>query len=455
MKLWNTLTGQKEEFAPKHDPVQMYVCGVTPYDHAHVGHALSYIIFDVVRRYLEYRGYAVRHVQNFTDIDDKLIDRARRLNKPVSQLAEEFIASYFIDMDALNVKRAHIYPRVTEEIPAIIELIQKLIDKGYAYESQGDVYFRVQRDQDYGKLSHRTIDSMLAGARVEVSQGKEHPMDFVLWKGAKPGEPLWESPWGHGRPGWHIECSAMATKYLSESLDIHGGGQDLVFPHHENEIAQSESATGNEPFARIWLHNGLLRLGEEKMSKSLGNLVTIKEVLTEHTKDALRLFILTSHYRSPLSYSSEALEAAERGVERIREALRVSPSGNGVYPSEVDAYRSRFIEAMDDDLNSSQAIAVLFDLARDINRGKEAGSDVTAVQDLLRELGGVLGMTFESALDEVPEYAAPFIELLLEIRRELRTTKNFALADLIREGLGERGVMVEDSASGSIWRRKR
>ncbi len=455
MKLWNTLTGQKEEFAPTHDPVQMYVCGVTPYDHAHVGHALSYIIFDVVRRYLEYRGYAVRHVQNFTDIDDKLIDRARRLNKPVSQLAEEFIASYFTDMDALNVKRAHVYPRVTEEIPAIIALIQTLIDREYAYESQGDVYFRVQRDEDYGKLSHRTLDSMLAGARVEVSQGKEHPMDFVLWKGAKPGEPRWESPWGYGRPGWHIECSAMATKYLSESLDIHGGGQDLVFPHHENEIAQSESATGKDPFARIWLHNGLLRLGEEKMSKSLGNLVTIKEVLTEHTKDALRLFILTSHYRSPLSYGSEALEAAERGVERIREALRVSPSRNGAYPTEVDAYRSRFIEAMDDDLNSAQAIAVLFDLARDINRGKEAGSDVTTAQDLLRELGGVIGMTFDTARDEIPEDAAPFINLLLEIRRELRTTKNFALADVIREGLNERGVMVEDSISGSTWRRKR
>ena len=455
MKLWNTLTGQKEEFAPKHDPVQMYVCGVTPYDHAHVGHALSYIIFDVVRRYLEYRGYTVRHVQNFTDIDDKLIDRAQRLNKPVNQLAEEFIASYFTDMDALNVKRAHVYPRVTEEIPAIIELIKTLIARGYAYESQGDVYFRVQRDQDYGKLSHRTLDSMLAGARVEVSQGKEHPMDFVLWKGAKPGEPQWESPWGHGRPGWHIECSAMATKYLSESLDIHGGGQDLVFPHHENEIAQSESATGKEPFARIWLHNGLLRLGEEKMSKSLGNLVTIKDVLNEHSADALRLFILTSHYRSPLSYSSEALEASERGVERIREALRVSPSGNGAHPAEVDAYRSRFIEAMDDDLNSAQAMAVLFDLARDVNRGKEAGGDVTAAQDLLRELGGVIGMTFETTIDEIPEDAAPFINLLLEIRRELRTTKNFALADVIRDGLNERGVMVEDSVSGSTWRRKR
>lgn len=455
MKLWNTLTGQKEEFAPKHDPVQMYVCGVTPYDHAHVGHALSYIIFDVVRRYLEYRGYTVRHVQNFTDIDDKLIDRAQRLNKPVNQLAEEFIASYFTDMDALNVKRAHVYPRVTEEIPAIIALIQTLIDRGYAYESQGDVYFRVQRDEDYGKLSHRTLDSMVAGARVEVSQGKEHPMDFALWKTAKLGEPQWESPWGHGRPGWHIECSAMATKYLSESLDIHGGGQDLVFPHHENEIAQSESATGVAPFAQIWLHNGLLRLGEEKMSKSLGNLVTIKEVLTAHTKDALRLFILNSHYRSPLSYSSEALEAAERGVDRMREALRIRTSGHGELASDVTGYRSRFIEAMDDDLNSAQAVAVLFDLAREINRGKEAGSDVTAAQDLLRELGGVIGMTFDTTEDEIPEDAAPFINLLLEIRRELRTTKNFALADVIREGLNERGVMVEDSVSGSTWRRKR
>ena len=334
MKLWNTLTGQKEEFLPQGDPVKMYVCGVTPYDEAHVGHAMSYIIFDAFRRYLEYRGFRVRHVQNFTDIDDKLIARAQRLDVPVSELAEGYIASYFVDMDALNVQRADIYPRVTEEVPAIINLIERLVEKDFAYASEGDVYFRVERAEGYGKLSHRSLDSMIAGARVEVGEGKQNSMDFVLWKGAKPGEPQWESPWGPGRPGWHIECSAMATKYLGETIDIHGGGQDLIFPHHENEIAQSEAATGVVPFVKFWLHNGLLRLGEEKMSKSLGNLVTVKEVLAAHTADALRLFVLTSHYRSPLTYSDEALDAAERGTERLREALRQG-SRHGESPSET------------------------------------------------------------------------------------------------------------------------
>ena len=319
MRIWNTLTGTKEEFLPQHDPVQLYVCGVTPYDEAHIGHAMSYLLFDVIRRYLEFSGYAVKHVQNFTDIDDKLIARAQQQAIPVQQLAERFISRYLEDMDALNIQRAHLYPRVTEELPAIIDLISNLEQAGYAYASDGNAYFRVPGDEDYGKLSHRSLEGMMAGARVDVEEAKEHPMDFVLWKSAKPGEPQWDSPWGPGRPGWHIECSAMAMKYLGPSLDIHGGGQDLIFPHHENEIAQSESATGIVPFARYWLHNGLLRLGEEKMSKSLGNLITIQEVLAEHSAAALRLFVLGSHYRSPLTFSTETLEAADKGVSRLRE----------------------------------------------------------------------------------------------------------------------------------------
>ena len=469
MKLWNTLTGQKEEFLPQGDPIKMYVCGVTPYDEAHVGHAMSYIIFDAFRRYLEYRGFRVRHVQNFTDIDDKLIARAQRLAVPVSELAEGYIASYFKDMDALNVKRADLYPRVTEEVPAIIDLIERLVEKDFAYASDGDVYFRVERAEGYGKLSHRSLESMIAGARVEVAEGKQNSMDFVLWKGAKPGEPQWGSPWGAGRPGWHIECSAMATKYLGETIDIHGGGQDLIFPHHENEIAQSEAATGAVPFVKFWLHNGLLRLGEEKMSKSLGNLVTVKEVLAAHTADALRLFVLTSHYRSPLTYSDEALDAAERGTERLREALRQGSGQalrHGSPADEVGAqhaaplrditpFKQRFVDAMEDDFNTAQAAATLFDLARDINRGREAGADIRPAQDMLRELGGVLGLTFSVAEGPAMADASPFIDLLLEVRNELRASRNFPLADKIRDGLMERGVTVEDSSAGTNWRRKR
>ena len=451
MRIWNTLTGAKEEFLPQHDPVQLYVCGVTPYDEAHIGHAMSYLLFDVIRRYLEFSGYAVKHVQNFTDIDDKLIARAQQQAIPVQQLAEQFISRYFEDMDALNIQRAHLYPRVTEELPAIIDLISNLEQAGYAYASEGNAYFRVPGDEDYGKLSHRSLEGMMAGARVDVEEAKEHPMDFVLWKSAKPGEPQWDSPWGPGRPGWHIECSAMAMKYLGPSLDIHGGGQDLIFPHHENEIAQSESATGIVPFARYWLHNGLLRLGEEKMSKSLGNLVTIQEVLAEHSAAALRLFVLGSHYRSPLTFSTETLEAADKGVSRLREALRPAPDTNGASALDAAEYRTRFTEAMDDDFNSAQAVAVLFDLARGINRARERGQSVAAAQAELSTLSGVLGLTLPESANTLSD-AAPFIELLIQVRSELRNRKEFALADGIRNGLTERGVTLEDSPQGTTWR---
>ena len=454
MKLWNTLAGQKEEFRPRGDSVLMYVCGITPYDEAHIGHAMSYILFDVIRRYLEFRGFHVRSVQNFTDVDDKLIVRAQERGLSVLELAEHYIEGYFEDMDALNVQRAELYPRVTQEIPAIIELIQRLEQRGVAYATGGDVYFRVQRFANYGKLSHRSLEGMMAGARVEVDEAKEHPMDFVLWKGSKPGEPQWESPWGLGRPGWHIECSAMSMKYLGETLDIHGGGQDLVFPHHENEIAQSESAVGAGPFVRYWLHNGLLRLGEEKMSKSLGNLVTIKEALAAHGADALRLFVLTSHYRSPLTYSEEALDAAAKGGDRLREALRPGVSRDGGEALDAATIRQRFTDAMDDDFNTAQAIAALFDLTREINRCKESGRGVAAAQLHLRELGGVLGLTLSASDEEGLTGAATFIDLLLQVRTELRGRKEFALADLIRDQLAERGVTLEDSSQGTVWRAK-
>jgi len=455
MKVYDTLTGEKREFIPSGEEVKMYVCGVTPYDDVHVGHAMSYVSFDMIRRYLEYRGYRVKHVQNFTDIDDKIIARAQRVGVSARDLADRYIDAYFADMDRLNVLRANIYPRATEEIDKIIEMIMGLIGKGHAYQAGGDVYFRVLSDPDYGKLSHRTLDSMLAGARVEVGEEKQHPMDFALWKGAKPGEPAWESPWGPGRPGWHIECSAMILHHLGPSIDIHGGGRDLIFPHHENEIAQSECFTGVVPFVRYWLHNGLLQLGEEKMSKSLGNLVTVGEVLDKYSTDALRLFILSSHYRSPLTYTEEGVAATERGLERLRVAGHVPEAMERQGILDAEPYRRRFVEAMDDDFNAPQAVGVLFDLAKEINRQREAGYSIVAAQRTLLELAGVLGLTLEETTGAEELAVQPFIQLLIDTRAELRRAKQWALADQIRQRLGELGVSLEDSPQGTTWRHRR
>jgi cysteinyl-tRNA synthetase len=452
MKLYNTLTGKEEEFVPADGiQVKMYVCGVTPYSSTHVGHALSYVIFDVLRRYLEHRGYEVRHVQNFTDVDDKIIQRAQQQGIGEDKLVQQYIDDFFYTMDALNIKRAHFYPRATQEIPHIIDTIKGLVDKGYAYPAEGDVYFRVTKSEGYGKLSHRTLEGMIAGARVQVDEGKEHPMDFALWKGAKPGEPFWDSPWGPGRPGWHIECTTMSLDQLGDPLDIHGGGQDLIFPHHENEIAQSEAYTGRQPFARYWVHNGLLQLGQDKMSKSLGNLVSVEEALEHYSPDALRLYFLSSHYRSPLNYSDEGAAAMERSMERFRHALR--PSDNTSDPLNADPFQERFLAAMDDDLNTPQAIAVLFDLAREINRAREAGRSISEAQKALRQWGGVLGLTFqERGTNRNDQLAArPFIELLLTTRAELRKAKQYALADQIRDGLAEQGITVEDTPQGTEW----
>jgi cysteinyl-tRNA synthetase len=452
MKLYNTLTGKEEEFVPADgNQVKMYVCGVTPYSSTHVGHALSYVIFDVLRRYLEYLGYEVRHIQNFTDVDDKIIQRAQQEGISEEELVQRYIDDFFYTMDALNIKRAHAYPRATQEIPRIIDTIKGLVDKGYAYPAQGDVYFRVTKSEDYGKLSHRTLEGMIAGARVQVDEGKEHPMDFALWKGAKPGEPFWDSPWGPGRPGWHIECTTMSLDQLGDPLDIHGGGQDLIFPHHENEIAQSEAYTGRQPFARYWVHNGLLQLGQDKMSKSLGNLVSVEEALEHYSPDALRLYFLSSHYRSPLNYSDEVAAGEERSMERLRHALR--PSDNVGEPLNPKPFQERFLAAMDDDLNTPQAIAALFDLSREINRAREAGRNISEAQKALRQWGSILGLTFqERDTDRKDQLAArPFIELLVNTRAELRKAKQYALADQIREGLAKQGIIVEDTPQGTEW----
>ncbi|MFA5055402.1 MAG: cysteine--tRNA ligase [Dehalococcoidia bacterium] len=471
MKILNTLSSQKEEFLPPGSTVKMYVCGVTPYSDSHIGHAMSYVLFDVIRRYLEYRGYKVRYVQNVTDIDDKLIKRANESGSTVKELAERFTASYFEDMDALNIQRADVYPKATEEIPKIIEIIEGLIDKGHAYEANGDVYFRVAGFPGYGKLSHRRPEDMISEPGSENI--KENPMDFALWKGAKPGEPYWDSPWGPGRPGWHIECTAMSIKYLGEQIDIHGGGNDLVFPHHENEIAQSEAFTGKAPFARWWIHNGLLQLGSQKMSKSLGNLITIKEALGKHSPDAIRLFILSSHYRSPLTVTDDGWDAAEKGSERLRQAARRGSDGNNSSVFDAEDYRLRFIEAMDDDFNTAQAIAALFDLARDINRCAEEGLSVIDAQALLLDLCSVLGLKLEEAkidLDPAPylalakesgisvddgKPASHYIEQLIEKRIEARKSKDWALADNIRKSLAAEGVTLKDTPQGTTWSYKR
>jgi cysteinyl-tRNA synthetase len=453
VRLYNTQSRKVDEFAPANDnTVRMYVCGPNLYAPCHVGHAMSYIIFDVLRRYLEFRGYEVRHVQNFTDIEDNIIIRAQKENTTIDALAEKHVQQFYRDMDALNVQRAHVYPRASHEIPGIIDLILKLIEKGHAYEAAGDVYFRVRSKADYGKLSGRDVDSLMAGARIEPGEQKEDPADFALWKAAKPGEPAWDSPWGSGRPGWHIECSAMSLRYLGETVDIHGGGQDLVFPHHENEIAQTESATGVVPFVRFWVHNGLLRLSddEEKMTRHLGNLIPIDEVLERFGRDALRIFILGSNYRSPLTYSIEILESAARGAQRLRTAAGQT-SGEGQPALDPAPYRQRFLDSMEDDFNTAGAIAALFDLAREINRGRDEGRDIAEAVSTLRSLAGdVLGLTLEERQADLT--AAPFIELLIQTREHLRTQKLYELADTLRNRLTELGVSLEDSADGTRWR---
>jgi len=513
MKVYNTLSGQKEEFLPQGDEVKMYVCGVTPYSDCHIGHAMSYIIFDVIRRYLQFRGYKVKYVQNITDIDDKIIDRANQFGISTGELAGKFTARYFEDMDALNINRADIYPKATEEIPKIIEVVQGLIDKGYAYPAGGSVYFRVRNVSDYGKLSHRSLESMMSAEGALGSDDKESPMDFVLWKAAKPGEPSWESPWGAGRPGWHIECSAMSLKYLGNTLDIHGGGQDLVFPHHENEIAQSESFTGIKPFAKYWLHNGLVQLGEEKMSKSLGNLITIREALERYSPDAIRIFVLSAHYRSPLTYSEVTLQAtvvALRALsnakwkltEEYSEMNRSILEDQGIKTDDITSakvYRSRFTSAMDDDFNTAQALAALFDLAQEINRAVNLGHEDKVVEhrETFKGLADVLGLSLpepkkpemsslevqplielqkstiakirrarlEKVIEEVERLlcgqktdakdAVPYINLLREVRNALRKEKQFQLADDIRAKLDELGIVLEDTPQGTVWKRKR
>ncbi|HFC09722.1 MAG TPA: cysteine--tRNA ligase [Chloroflexi bacterium] len=467
LRVYNTMTRKKEPFETlEPGVVKMYVCGPTVYDKAHVGHAMSVLVFDMVRRYLEHKGYRVRHVMNYTDVDDKIIRRAHELGEDPIALAERYIREFDQHLEDLGVLQPHVKPRVTQEIDWIIKMVKGLEDKGYAYAVDGDVYFRVTKDDDYGKLSGRKLDEMVAGARIEVDERKEHPMDFALWKAAKPGEPSWESPWGQGRPGWHIECSAMNLHHLGEQLDIHGGGADLIFPHHENEIAQSESYTG-KPYVRYWMHNGMLQMGGEKMSKSLGNLVTIEDFLAEHEADVLRMMVLSSHYRSPLKFTEETITQAEKALERLRGGMRpahanapgTSEDVLAALDEQTEKARTGFETAMDDDFNAAAALGHLFELVRLINQARDAGAtagQLQPAQQTLRDLAGVLGLdlTKQPPQKQGHAEAAPFIDLLVEIRSDLRAAKQWALADKIRDRLTEMGVLLEDTPGGTLWRWK-
>jgi cysteinyl-tRNA synthetase len=463
LQIYNTLTRKKEPFQTiEPGKVRMYVCGPTVYADAHIGHAMAAIVFDLIRRYLIYRGYEVRYVTNFTDVDDKIIRRANESGQDPIALATHYADKYLRHLHDLNVLPADVYPKVSETMTEIIEMTADLIEQGYAYELDGDVYFRVKKDDDYGKLSRRSLEEALSGTRVEEDQRKEHPGDFALWKSAKPGEPSWSSQWGDGRPGWHIECSAMSLRHLGEQIDIHGGGNDLIFPHHENEIAQTESYTGKS-FARYWMHNGMLQLAGEKMSKSLGNLITIDAFLNKQSSDVLRLLIYSGHYRKPVVYNDETLASTKRVHTRLLTGLRPS-RGTKSTGEEADKLReatenarAQFIEAMDDDFNTSSALATVFELVRAINTARDEGVGgpfFDAAQQTLRELTGVLGLTMDEDVVEPTGSGdvKPFVDLLIAVRSDLRAAKQWAIADRLRDGLKELGVVIEDTPDGPTWR---
>ena len=464
MKLFNTMSMQKEEFVPiEPDKVRMYACGPTVYNYIHVGNARPIIMFDVLRRYLEYRGYEVTFVQNFTDVDDKIIKRANEEGITSEEVAKKYIAEYFTDAHALGVREATVHPKATENIQQIIDLITTLIDKGYAYEVNGDVYYRTLKFKDYGKLSHQPIEDLQSGARIDVNDIKENPLDFALWKAAKPGEPFWESPWGKGRPGWHIECSVMSKRYLGEEIDIHAGGEDLIFPHHENEIAQSEAAN-DKPFARYWMHNAFLNIDNRKMSKSLGNFFTVREISEKYDLQVLRFFMLSAHYRSPLNFSADLMEAAKNGYERIvtsvdnlkflleKAADAEMSEEEKQLVTEAQGFETKFDEAMDDDFNTADALAAIFELVKFVNSNAKADSSKAFLEALKQEivtLSDICGLI----VDKKAEMLDSDIEALIEERQAARKAKNFARADEIRDELLAKGIVLEDTREGVKWKR--
>ena len=473
LTVYNTMTRKKEEFHPlRAGEVSIYCCGVTPYNDPHIGNARPFVTWDVIRRYLARKGYAVRYIQNFTDVDDKIINAANREGVTWKEISDRYIAAYFKAMDALNVRRADVFPRVSETMEDIQRMIEKLVTRGYAYVTEaGDVYYRVEAFARYGCLSGRSLDDMEAGARVEVNETKENPMDFALWKAAKPGEPSWESPWGQGRPGWHIECSAMSVKYLGEVFDFHGGGNDLIFPHHENEIAQAEPCIdGDEKFARYWLHNGFITIDNEKMSKSKNNFFTVKDILKEFPGEVIRFFILQTHYRSPLDFSDERLREAQTALDRLRNANEVitellQREGASDTAAELAAQAESFLRdfdaAMDDDFNTALAISQMFGLAKEVNRYHqevERGAAFDAVNfkkaaDAYRAMAAIIGIFEQEEASTDDGLTDALMELIIGIRQEARAAKNWAVADKIRDGLKEAGVVLEDTPTGVRWKR--
>ncbi|MNO70249.1 Cysteine--tRNA ligase [compost metagenome] len=464
MKVYNTLTRKKEEFIPiTQGEVKMYVCGPTVYNFFHIGNGRTFIVFDTIRRYFEYRGYKVKFVQNFTDVDDKLIKKANEENITLRQIGDKYISEYYKDADGLNIKRATVNPRATEYIDEIIKFVEELIQKGFAYEVDGDVYFSTKNFTTYGKLSGQNLDDLQAGARISVDERKKDSMDFAIWKAKKEGEPGWECPWGEGRPGWHIECSCMAKNILGDTIDIHAGGSDLVFPHHENEIAQSEALTG-KTFANYWMHSAFVNINNEKMSKSLNNFFTAREILERYDADVIRFLMLSGHYRVQLNFSEDLLESAKASVERLYNA--VSNLENLLeescveeindkeekYIASLDVYRKRYIDKMDDDFNTADAISVLFDLVKDINTNISIDSSKKVIQgalDIIRELGDPLGILQKSTKGSIEEE----IEKLIEDRQQARKNRDFALADKIRDDLKDRGIVLEDTPQGVRWKK--
>lgn len=458
MRIFNTLTREKDEFKPiTEGEVKIYACGPTVYNYIHIGNARPLCVFDVLRRYFEWRGYKVSFVQNFTDIDDKLIKRANEESSTVPEIAERYIKEFWTDADGLNVKHATVNPRATENIEQIQSIISVLVEKGYAYQSGGDVYYRAKKFSGYGKLSHQPLEDLEAGARIDVTEVKEDPMDFCLWKGAKPGEPYWDSPWGKGRPGWHIECSAMACRYLGKTIDIHCGGLDLIFPHHENEIAQSEAANGCE-FAHYWMHNGFINVDNHKMSKSLGNFFTVRDVAEKYGYEPIRYMMVSCQYRSPINYSYEVIEQAKNSLERLYTcrdnidfALKNAADG-GEVPEFIEKRRQEFITAMDDDLNTADALAAIFMLVRDINTliAEGAGkASLEACADMFDQLTGVLGLVYNRKTEALDSD----IEALIEQRTAARKAKDFKTADEIRDKLKAMGIVLEDTPQGVKWTR--
>ena len=465
MKVYNTLTRKKEELVPiTPGEIKIYACGPTVYNYIHIGNARPLCIFDILRRYLEYRGYNVKFVQNFTDIDDKIIRRANEEHVDFSEISERYIKEFWTDADGLNVRHATINPKATENIDAIIQIISTLIEKGYAYEAQGDVYFSTEKFKDYGKLSHQPLEDLEAGARIMVGEVKREPMDFAVWKAAKPGEPAWESPWGKGRPGWHIECSAMNWRYLGDTIDIHCGGQDLIFPHHENEIAQSECFTG-KPFAHYWMHNGYINVDNVKMSKSLGNFFTVRDVAEKYGYEPIRYLLISAQYRSPINYSTDIIEQCIAALNRLytcrdsldfelKNAADAEHDGDKAIIDGFDKYREQFISAMDDDLNTADAIASIFELVRDINTNVVGKTPSKALVEgaiaMFDELTGVLGLVYNRKTETLDSD----VEALIEARTNARKEKNWAEADRIRDQLKEMGIVLEDTAQGVKWHRE-